>query len=654
MGRITVFSGNDVNSKLVLRELQRRKLPFTEISVESFPDRIADVQAMCEVPSVPQVFFNTRLVGGVDDIKKELRRWDRSSRYETPLEKYEGEIASGFDPTNKRLALPEGNPKTISHAALSVLSPTSIELPDGTMTSFRDITEKLKNTLPTVELRSNGILYHHVFTGAETVSVFMRSLNISQEQAISFGNTLMQAQVIQPLKRKTKKFLKDENAHYRLQCFNQPTVLNSYCLWKGQDPTTNPAKLVVDLIRLLDDIETSSIDGKGQIDYSKARQHNLYPLLEESVCELQKISPIDLPHSQMEKLSLALNIYLLMMRYAFFKVGIPLSESDRLQFLANVQFNMSGTLYSFDDWCDVVLGRPKKGKPGLGIQGVDIRTLFAMHTGAVSGSKLSLPFSAFSAVDDSVIEAQLTVAARVFVGDENNVSVNRKKGNVTLSNLFQSKRADLPCSTDCDLLEGILPYLGAKKKLDITALIKCKSFKTFKYVEPTLGQHTNNSLWFDKEALEVDEKGLRGMLKRFRPPKMHKNERARLATLRSLNILDTLEEERYDRIVSISSFIRDDSLLEAQPFSNLISIWSNAIRRAWSGPPLTCRLSLCPWWTKIVSGSKVLFGKQMLVPVSLVPVVTFRFVDMPFTMLKTRNSLFQMPWRMIVSPTILS
>lgn len=257
---------------------------------------------------------------------------------------------------------------------------------------------------------------------------------------------------------------------------------------------------------------------------------------------------------------------MLMMRYAFFKVGIPLSEPDRLQFLANVQFNMCGTLYSFDDWSDVILGRPKKGKPGLGIQKVDIRALFAMHTGAVSGSKLSLPFSAFSAVDDSVIDAQLNVAARVFVGDDNNVLVNRKKGNVTLSNLFQSKRADLPGSTDCDLLEGILPYLGAKKKLDMTALTKCKSFKKVKYVEPALGQHTNNSLWFDKEALEVDEKGLRGILKRFRPPKMHKNERARLATLRSLNILDTLEEERYDRIVSISSFNCVDSLLELHQF----------------------------------------------------------------------------------------
>jgi hypothetical protein len=39
MGRITVFSSNDVNSKLALRELERRQLPYTEISLPSFSRR---------------------------------------------------------------------------------------------------------------------------------------------------------------------------------------------------------------------------------------------------------------------------------------------------------------------------------------------------------------------------------------------------------------------------------------------------------------------------------------------------------------------------------------------------------------------------------------------------------------------------------------
>lgn len=607
MGRITVFTGNDVNSKLVLAELERRRLPYAEIAVDE--SRLRDVQALCEVPSVPQVFFNTRHVGGVDAVRRELRHlWDKTSRYRTPLEKYTAEIAGNFDPTNERFALQEKTPKTISsHAALSVLSPTSIALPDGTTTSYRDITEKLKNTLPTVEVRRNGVLHHHIFTGMAAIKIFTSSLGISKEKAIAFGTELLRAQVIQPLlqwnngsKSKTTKpslqFLADDKAHYRLQCFHQPAILNSYCIWKGQFPTTKPAKLVSDMIFLLNDIETAAMNDRGQVDYQKARQHALYPLLEESVCELQKISPVDLPPSQKQKLSMALNIYQLMLRYAYFKVGIPLSESDRLKFLATLQFNICGTCYSFDDWYHVVLGRPKKGKPGLGIHEADQRAILAMHTGAVGGSKHSLPFGVFCIDDDAVIDAQLEIAAMVFSGDDNNVSVRKKGDVVMLSNVFKLKRSDFNgVATDKDLIENaVLPYANGKKKLQFKALLQSRSFQKITYTEPTLGRHTNNSLWFDEQALEVDEKGLRGMLKRFRPPKLHKNERARLATLRGLNVLDTLEEERYDRIVRINTHMRCGGTLPIGYLTFEFSIMFIP-RHEWSSLPLTCLLCLYPW-----------------------------------------------------------
>ena len=275
--------------------------------------------------------------------------------------------------------------------------------------------------------------------------------------------------------------------------------------------------------------------------------HDLFPLFEESLCELQKAN---LSHLTDKKvlLTFALNVYLLMLRYSYFKVGIPLSESDRLQLLASVKFNVGGTLYSFDEWQAALMGHPKKGK-SLGDMGApDTRALFALNTGVAAGSFHSLPFSVFEA---SLLEKQLTTAAKVYMGDAQNMTVNRKKGVAELSNLFKSNRSDWKGNSEADLLEQILMYLNGTKKSDVTALLESKSFRKIKYSEPTLGRHTSNSLWFDKESLEVDKKGLRGVLKRFRPPKAHKNERARLATLRSFNLLDTLDEERYDRIVSM-------------------------------------------------------------------------------------------------------
>lgn len=547
MGRITIFTGNDVNSKMALRELERRELPYTEISLAAYPDRFRDAQAAADVSSVPQVFLNTRYVGGVNSLKKELRRWDRSSRYATPLEKYEAEIAIGFDPSNERLALPSGEPKVMSHAALMFLSSSAVKLPDGTMTSLRDITEKLKNTLPTMEVRRNGVMYNHVFSGDVATEVFTTSLGVSRDEAVAFGNTLMADQVIQPLKvdKISKKFADDASAHYRLQCFQEPAVLNSYCI--HESPVSNPTKLVADLIHLLDNIEMSSVNSKGQLDYSMAMKHELFPLFEESVCELQTVNTAELSQKN-EVLAFALNVYLLMIRYSCFKVGIPLSEADRLQFLSLVNFNVGGTLYSFEEWTVGMMGRPKKNKAIGKIEASDTRCLLAIHTGVAAGSSHSLPFSVFEA---NLLDTQLTLAAKVFLGDAQNMTVNRKKGIVEMSNLFKLNRSNWKGVSELELLEATLNYLNGKKKSDVTALVESKSFRKIKYIEPKLGRHTGNSLWFDKESLEVDKKGLRGVLKRFRPPKAHRNERARLATLHSLNVLDSLDEERYDRIVSL-------------------------------------------------------------------------------------------------------
>jgi len=65
MGRITIFTAEDVHSKIIQNELERLSLPYTEISLIDFPSCRNDLKAMICKTSVPQVFSNTRHVGGV-------------------------------------------------------------------------------------------------------------------------------------------------------------------------------------------------------------------------------------------------------------------------------------------------------------------------------------------------------------------------------------------------------------------------------------------------------------------------------------------------------------------------------------------------------------------------------------------------------------
>jgi glutaredoxin len=134
MGRITVYSADDLNSSAAKLALKARKLPFLEINLERYPQKSSDLMALSGTLAVPQVFFNTRLVGDLKSVLQELATWDSSTKYKTPKERYEKEIERFPDPINLHLAKPYTEP--VPARELPVRMPSShIKLPDGTSTT---------------------------------------------------------------------------------------------------------------------------------------------------------------------------------------------------------------------------------------------------------------------------------------------------------------------------------------------------------------------------------------------------------------------------------------------------------------------------------------------------------------------------------------
>jgi len=81
MGRITIFTSDDIHSKFLKKEFDRNYIPYTEISVARFPRTLYDLLGLAHTTAVPQVFFNERCVGGVTETLRELRIWRDNSRY---------------------------------------------------------------------------------------------------------------------------------------------------------------------------------------------------------------------------------------------------------------------------------------------------------------------------------------------------------------------------------------------------------------------------------------------------------------------------------------------------------------------------------------------------------------------------------------------
>lgn len=541
MGRITVFTGEDLLSLKARAMLEARQLPFVEINVVEYPSAAKHLRLN---PSVPQVFFNDRCVGGVAELEEELQRWRADTRYSSERQKYQAEIASGADVRLLRLDMGPPAPKVRRPREPSATVP----LLDGTRTAHFDITEKLKQSLPMLDLEHKGTIYKRSFTGSAAIDTFCDSLDVDDPEGKKFLQTLIDGGVIQPL-GEDKEFPDMETRLYRLQCHATPSVLNSYRVW-DKIPSADAMQVVASLDVLLSHIELRSFNSKdGKLSYYKAIHDNLYPEFEECVCELQKVDMTNMMNA--EKLAFGLNVYRLMMRYAFIKLGICEKEDDKTEFMETTMFNIGGDLYSFQEWMDGILRGNSKSrfasKPPFGgndarrkfaVEKLDPRVHFAANASEYMGASASLPFKRFS-VD--AIDEELDTALKVYCSDPS--FVNTEGNQTMLANMFSFYRHDFK---QCEELKGI-PIL--------CEVLRRWGDAKVRYFGVDWTRNATNYEVYVKEMGLAEVKPHRSLMGRFQPARLPENESVRLATLHGLNLLDSLPEERYDRITRM---VRDE------------------------------------------------------------------------------------------------
>lgn len=198
MGRITIFTSDDLHSAQAKLALDSRDLPYLEINLQRYPQKKKDLMTLAGTLAVPQIFFNTRLVGDLKSLMQELKGWDNSAKYKTPRQRFEREILKFPDPINHNLSIPDAEP--VTPRELPVRMPASpVRLPDGTTTTVsqgssgrpaiikcfltilldfkvNDITLKLFNSLPRLEVTIGKTVYSNCFSGEDMRSAFEDSV----------------------------------------------------------------------------------------------------------------------------------------------------------------------------------------------------------------------------------------------------------------------------------------------------------------------------------------------------------------------------------------------------------------------------------------------------------------------------------------------
>lgn len=505
MGRITVFTSQDICSKQVKKALESRGLPYEEICLSERPSRINDLRALELGPMVPQVFFNNRAVGGLEKCLKELKRWDKSSRFDTPLKKYEAEIASVDNPDDSRLARGDVGEKFIDAPPAPIQPHIVVKLPSGKIVPLREATQLMKDACPPMEEHKyKGVVQKNCFSGRELKDALKDLLDINELMAKRFIERLLQASVLHHVDRKrfpdeAAEFQDTTKDFYRLQCYETPDILNSYRLWPNN--RRDCVAVAEDLMKRLSTVEMESLDGDGLINYHLAWDSPSYAVFEDAVCELQKFSLDDIAQLDPDTLTaFCLNVYWVMLRYAYLKVGIPLNEEDRRHFMDNVKFYLGDdyTTFTLDDWVDVLRGKSKH-KYLKGVRKNDsARILMALFMGPHNGSFWSSPYSRFTVQN---LNEELEVAAFVYCHEEKNV-MRTKEGKIRLSSLFKRYRSDFG-SSDKDILTVIRAFSNPKIKEVLDQMLASKEKVQISYHEPQLGFHSTSGPWYNQKGVEV-------------------------------------------------------------------------------------------------------------------------------------------------------
>jgi glutaredoxin 3 len=172
MGRITVFSIDGCSHcRLLKAALAARNIPYSDINISHYPQKRADMLALTDRHTVPQVFFNERYIGGADETIQLLNEWDEELKggSVTARDRYVDTIESEPGPFDVKLSLPTG-PPAIQYMNLTVNRPKEITEVNGKHFTTLQLTKELMTKMPRGDLSTFGTVYYNSFKGSEAVS----------------------------------------------------------------------------------------------------------------------------------------------------------------------------------------------------------------------------------------------------------------------------------------------------------------------------------------------------------------------------------------------------------------------------------------------------------------------------------------------------
>ncbi|CAI9096929.1 OLC1v1033193C1 [Oldenlandia corymbosa var. corymbosa] len=455
LGRISFFSRSNCRDCGAVRTfLRERNLNFVEINVDVYPSREKELIERTGNATVPKIFFNEKLIGGLVALNS-LRN---SGVLDAKLE----EMLAGKCP-------PEAPEPPVYGFDDDDVAAAGDEEADEML----NIVRVLRQRLPIQDRLMKMKIVKNCFAGRELVEILIHHLDCGRSKAVEIGKQLARKHFIHHVFGENE--FEDGNHFYRF-LEHEPFILKCYN-FRGATNDTEPkaaALLNLRLMRIMSAIlEAYASDDHKHLDYVKISKSEEFRRYIHVVQDLQRVNIFNL--SAEEKLSFFLNIYNAMAIHAVIRIGHPGGIIDRRSFFSDFIYVIGGYPFSLTAIRNGILRSNRRAPFSLvkPFSGGDKRLQLALpkvnqlsHFGLCNGTRSSPAVKFFT---PQGVESELRSAAREFFIRDDAMQVDLSKRTVYLTRIISWYSADF--GQEKEILKWMISYLDATKAGLLTHLL---------------------------------------------------------------------------------------------------------------------------------------------------------------------------------------
>ncbi|GFP93982.1 hypothetical protein PHJA_001542600 [Phtheirospermum japonicum] len=445
-GRVSFFSRSNCRDSGAVRAfLRERNLNFVEINVDVYPSREKELRERTGAAAVPQIFFNEKLIGG--------------------LERRDAGGEDGGDFWGRKC--PDDAP------AAPVYGFDEVDDEAAEADELAEIVRVVRQRVPIQDRIMKMKFVKNCFAGAELVEALIHHLDCGRKKAVEIGKQLATKHFIHHVFGENE--FEDGNHFYRFlehepfipKCYNFRGVVND-CEPKSAAAVSRRLACMMSAI-----LESYASDDRMHLDFvgiSNSEEFRRYVNLVE---DLQRVNLITL--SQEEKLAFFLNLHNAMVIHAVIRIGHPGGMIDKRPFFSEFMYVVGGHHYSLSSIKNGILRNNRRppysliktfssGDKRLELAFAKVNQL--IHFGIWNATRGSPSIRFFT---PQSIESELRNAAREFFQRDDGMQVDLAKRTVYLSRIIKWYSADF--GQEKEILKWMMNFLDASKAGLLTHLL---------------------------------------------------------------------------------------------------------------------------------------------------------------------------------------